>query len=89
VAIELCQVIEARQRGAEVRAQAAADLAFDLRGAGKQPQPELERRMVARMGACLVPQFLGFMQQRVGRIGLHESAPMSPLRLGRSGLRES
>ena len=55
VAVQLRQVVEARQRGAELGAQPAPDLGLDLRAAGQQPQPQLQGRMVAVGSARFVP----------------------------------
>src|SRR5487761_436555 len=45
-ALQLRHQIEARQRGVEARLQALAHPALDLVGAGEEPQPESQRRMV-------------------------------------------
>mmetsp|Transcript_23400 Transcript_23400/g.55755 ORF Transcript_23400/g.55755 Transcript_23400/m.55755 type:complete len:203 (+) Transcript_23400:179-787(+) len=59
VALQLGQQVEARQRGAELGAQALADLVFHPRGAGQQPQPQPQRLVVVGRGAGFEVQGLG------------------------------
>src|SRR5690606_3164699 len=64
---------EARQGGVEGFAQAAADLAFDQRGAGEQPQPQTQFRfMVAGTFGDL-----GFGVERSRDIRHHASPPVT------------
>ena len=54
VAVQLREIIEARERDAKRGAQPAPHLVFDLRRACKQAQPELQRGMIARTRARFV-----------------------------------
>jgi len=50
MALELRHEVEARQRGAELLAQARAHAALDQLGAGQEPQPDAQRAMVVAAG---------------------------------------
>src|SRR5690606_24770028 len=68
VPVELRHVVEARERDAEALAQAAPDFGLELRGAGEQPQPQLERGVVVETRPRFVAELLRLVEQGVARV---------------------